>query len=85
MSPRQRAVLAALADDRDGYYPYLRTVAEEIGVPHRDVRNAARALARHGYAKIEHLFNDTDGLTAGSTYVRTAAGRVVLAADEGAS
>lgn len=78
MSPRQQCVLAALGGERDEWWPFLRTVAEESGLSHRDARNAARALARMGFARLVQVFNEADGLTAGSTYVRTAAGTVAL-------
>lgn len=79
MSARQRVVLAALSDERGDYFTYMRVVAEEVEMPPRDVRNAARALARKGYARIEHLFDDMTAMTAGSTYVRTVEGNRALA------
>lgn len=73
LSDRQRRVLAALSDAGE-WSEYLTSIASRIDMPHRDVRNAARALTRKGLARREHLFDEATALTAGSTYVRTREG-----------
>ena len=79
MNGQDARVLGALSAGDGDYFDYLRTVAAELDMPHREVRVRVRRLARKGYARIEHLFNDTDGLTAGSTYVTTREGQRILA------
>ncbi len=86
LSDRQWRLLQRLDKDwRGDYWPYLKTLATELEMPHRDVRNAARALARKGLARVEHLFDEATALTAGSTYIITAEGhqavRDLLAAE----
>lgn len=71
-------VLGALSDGGGDYFDYLRVVADRIGMPHREVRVRCRRLVRKGFARLEHLFSEDDGLTAGSTYVTTRQGKHII-------
>lgn len=78
VNAKDRLVLEALSPGDGDYFMYLRAIANEIDMPHREVRIRSRRLTRNGLARLEHLFDDGTGLTAGSTYVTTQAGRLAL-------
>ena len=73
MSPLRARILAALKGTGDdpagvGWFYYIDVIAEEAGVTRREARIAVRALTRMGFARLERIFDDGTGLTAGSGY-----------------
>lgn len=70
------AVLHVLRDLRDDYSIYTRTISSRTGLSHLASRRAIRSLVRKELAVLTRgLFNEDDGLIAGSGYRCTPLGR----------
>lgn len=67
--------MVALCSGERGYGVFMRAIGRHTKLTKAQVRRAVRSLARKGYAEyIRGLFNEDDGLLAGSGYGLTAAG-----------
>ena len=80
MGRQELLVLAAYSTADDGYCFYFREIQRRTGLEIRQIRRAARSLARKGLTKyVRGLFNE-DGEIAGSGYCCTREGRAALEA-----
>lgn len=85
VSKTQTLILLTLAaQDPEAGVHTLKSHAVLLQMEERDVRLAARALARKGLAERTYLFNEYSGHIVGSGYILTAAGKKLAAEIGGA-
>lgn len=82
VSEMQLKVLKELAEhyhNDEANVLYIRTLAKETGLPYAKARLAVRALARKGLAEYVRGLFDLDGMVAGSGYMATFKGTLLVA------
>jgi len=81
ISERERLCLEYLAEiyhEEEMNCTYFCTIAKETGLTERQARRSARALARKGLAEYVRGLIDQDGMLAGSGYMATFEGALLI-------
>lgn len=75
LAPLERTILLAFRRHGNPEWGYsFKWISKMSGVPLHQVKRPVRGLARKGLVRLERLFSEDDGLTAGSGYMMTAGG-----------
>ena len=73
LTPHERIVLACMALDREMSW-FFRGIANRTSLTERQAKRAARMLQRKGLVERSAVFDEHDGLLAGSGLCVTSAG-----------